>query len=71
MRGGTLILFLASVIFGIYLINSTIGFYPLPEYVKNLDGVLRVIAGALLLIGAFYTLIARSRRDFGFHGLGR
>jgi len=44
-------LFLLFVIFGLYLINSGLGFITLPSFILNIDKWLKIISGALLILG--------------------
>lgn len=53
MNSKKIIFFLVYLIFGAYLINSVLVFYPLPEYFPNLDKFVIAISGVLLIIGGF------------------
>jgi hypothetical protein len=47
-----LVVFLLYSIFGLYFINSGLGFIILPEFVLNFDKWIILIGGILVLIGA-------------------
>jgi len=53
MRGHPIIFFIVYLLFGAYLINSVLGFYPLPEFFPNLDKFVITISGALLILASF------------------
>lgn len=39
------------VLFGVYFINFTFNFFPIPEFLKSIESWIRLIAGVLLVIG--------------------
>ena len=41
------------LIFGAYLINSVLEFYPIPEIVSNFDKWLIAVGGVMIIIGGF------------------
>ncbi len=53
MKHKKIIFFLAYLIFGTYLINSVIKFYPMPEIFSTLDKWAIVIGGVLIIMGGF------------------
>lgn len=56
MHSKGIILFLVYLVFGVYLINSVLGFYPMPEVISNLDKWAVVVGGVLIIIGGFHFL---------------
>jgi len=56
MGGKGIILFLVYLVFGAYLINSVLGFYPIPEIISNLDKWAVVVGGVLIILGGFQLL---------------
>ena len=54
MNGKKVIFSTVYILFGAYLINSVLSFYPLPDLIPNLDKFVMVISGGLLIVAAFY-----------------
>ncbi len=51
-RGANMFIFLLYLVFGLYFINSTFGFIPLPEFVLNIDKWIIFVGGILIIFGA-------------------
>lgn len=43
--------FLVYLIFGIYFINSSLGFITLPEFISKIENWIVLVGGILILIG--------------------
>lgn len=61
MREGRFILFLVYVLFGLYFLDDTIGFYPIPSIVSEFNKILVLIGGILILIGGVSILMHNKR----------
>lgn len=48
---GTVLGFVVYLIFGLYFLNSGLGFYQIPESFLTIHKWLSVVAGALLVVG--------------------
>lgn len=53
--------FVIYLIFGLYFINSTFGFIPLPEFVLNIDKWIIFAGGILIILGGINYLRATKR----------
>jgi len=51
-KGMNMFIFLAYIVFGLYLVNSPFDFIKIPEYVSKFDIWIIFAAGILLLFGA-------------------
>ena len=56
-------LFLLYIIFGAYLINLALEFYPLPDVLFYLNKYFISAGGALLIIGAFHFLKRKPKKE--------
>ena len=52
-KRGLPVLFLIYLDFGLYFINSAIGYFSLPESISIIDKWVTLIGGALLILGGF------------------
>jgi|TARA_Y100000310_G_scaffold222737_1_gene224473 LPXTG-motif cell wall-anchored protein len=67
MKGGKILVFLIFVLFGLYFINSSIEFYPVPDFVSEMNNWIFLIGGVLILIGGASILMHRKKgKVFGF-----
>jgi len=64
MRGHSIIFFIVYVVFGAYLLNSVLAFYPLPEFFPNLDKFVIAVSGILLIMASFKFFKSNSRKKY-------
>ena len=51
-KGMNIFIFLAYLILGVYFINYSLHFYPIPEIISNLDEWIILAGGVFMLFGA-------------------
>ena len=53
------VLFIVYLVFGLYLINMFFSFITMPEFITNLDNLIILVAGILVILGGINHLRLR------------
>jgi len=62
MKGARFIWFLVYVLFGLYFINYGIEFYPVPDFVSDVNNWIILVGGFLIIFGGVLLLRFSKRR---------